>query len=110
MSNNQSNDQTVKDQLNIRRPIHLKPRFMRNVTRIIGVVGCAALVLACATVGPASAHGGGGGGGHGGGAQGGSMMNGFGFAGPSTTSPTAVSCRNNKVSSHCRSRAQPTGT
>ncbi len=99
-------------------PISLKSRVMRNVARIVGVAGLAALVLVGAPVGLASAHGGGGGGGGGhggsmggghggfmmGGAKGGNgMMGGFGFGGPSTTSSQyAVSCRNNRSASHCR--------
>ena len=82
---------------------------MRNVL-FIGIAGLAALVLACATVDTASAHGGGGhgshGGGHGGsmmgGGKGGSMMRGFGIGGPNTWSQGAVSCRDNKTAAHCR--------
>jgi hypothetical protein len=94
------------DRLTIRGPIYLK--VMRNVARTIGVAASATLVLACATVCTASARGGGGGGGGGGhpgaasSGRGGSMMNGFGSAGMSTTSPATVSCRNNKASSRCR--------
>ena len=87
---------------------------MRNV-RFIGIAGLAALVLACATVDPASARGGGGGGGHGGG-HGGSMMGGghggpgggkgmmggFVIGGQGTSSQGALSCRNNRTAPHCR--------
>jgi hypothetical protein len=79
----------------------------RTLVRTIGMVCGAALVLAYATVDPASAHGGGGGGGGRGGpgpggGQGGSMMGGFVFGGGSTPSQDAVSCRNNKTAAHCR--------
>jgi hypothetical protein len=99
---------------------------MRNAMRTVGIVGWATLVLACATVCPASARGGGGGGGggHGGSSpassQGGSMMGGTGVAGGmmggtgvaggmNTMSPTTLGCVNNKHSSRCAgTKSNPT--
>jgi hypothetical protein len=91
---------------------------MRNVARTVGIAGWATLVLACATVCPASARGGGGGGGggyggsspgssHGGSMMGGSgvaggMMGGSGVAGGTNTMGSAtLGCVNNKHSSRC---------
>jgi len=85
------------DPLSIRRLIYLSAHITRNLARTVGAAGLATLVLACAMVCPASAHGGGGGGGHGG-----SMMGVAGFAGPtSMTNSYNVGCINNRYSSRC---------
>jgi len=83
------------DPLSIRR---LGAHITRNLARTVGAAGLATLVLACATVCPASAHGGGGGGGHGS-----SMMGVSGFAGPTSTMSSYynVGCINNRYSSRC---------
>jgi hypothetical protein len=88
---------TASDRLSIRGPIYLSAHFTRKLARTVGIAGWATLVLACAMVCPASAHGGGGGGGHGG-----SMMGVSGFAGPtSMTNSYSVGCINNRYSSRC---------
>jgi len=88
------------DRLSILRLIYLRPHFTRNLARTVRIAGWAALVLACAMVGPASAHGGGGG--AGGSGHGGSMMGVSGFAGPtSTMNSNNVGCINNRYSSRC---------